>query len=79
MRINILWLNMNNKNDDLEQSFSGVNTYIGIETSSDDDSCPNICVEFKISPRVFAIAFALSVLEKNCDDHEEDNNKTADM
>lgn len=70
---------MNTKNDGLEQSFSEVEMYIGVEASPDNDSCPSICVEFNISPRVFAIAFALSVLEKNCNNNQEDNNKKADM
>lgn len=70
---------MNNKNEESEQTFGGVEMYIGVETSPDNDSCPSICVEFNISPKVFAIAFALNFLEKNCNCNEEDNDKEADM
>lgn len=42
------------------------NSYVGIEY--DDDHGKNICLEFDVSLKVFAIALLLSKVEEQCSD-----------
>lgn len=66
---------MGNNKDELEEKNEEIETYIGIEASPSDDSCPSICVEFNISLKVFAIAYALSIIEKKSNCSEKDETK----
>lgn len=46
------------------------NSYVGIEY--DDDHGKNICLEFDVSFKVFAIALLLSKVEEQCGDDDSD-------
>lgn len=52
------------------------NSYVGIEY--DDDHGKNICLEFDVSLKVFAIALLLSKVEEQCGDDNNDKKDDKD-
>jgi hypothetical protein len=48
-----------------EKDFALPHTYIGIDNNP-KEGCPNICLEFDVSLKIFILAFILSKLEIAC-------------